>query len=61
MDISDISNGNIIEKGVAKHASKAYEFSHFIPYPDPMHEDNRPSVTTTSTEKYHPPTKKKEV
>ena len=23
-------------KGVANHASKAYEFSHFLPYSDPL-------------------------
>ena len=31
VEITDISTGNIIEKGVANHASKEYEFSHFIP------------------------------
>ena len=36
MEISDISTGNIIEKGVANHASKAYELSHFMPYSDPV-------------------------
>ena len=30
--ISDISTRKIIVKGVANHASKAYEFSHFLPY-----------------------------
>ena len=30
--ISDISNGKMIEKGVANHSSKAYECSHFLPY-----------------------------
>ena len=34
VEISDISTGNIIAKGVANHASKAYEFSHFFPYSD---------------------------
>ena len=28
----DIYIGNIIAKGVASHASKAYEFSHFMPF-----------------------------
>ena len=32
VEISDISTGNIIVKGVANHASKEYEFSHFLPY-----------------------------
>ena len=32
MEITDISTRNIIVKGVANHASKAYEFSHFIPF-----------------------------
>ena len=36
VEISDISNGKLIEKGVANHASKAYEFSHFLPYSYPV-------------------------
>ena len=32
VDISDISIGKLIVKIVANHASKAYEFSHFLPY-----------------------------
>ena len=32
MEISDISTRNIIVKCVANHASKAYEFSHFLQY-----------------------------
>ena len=32
VEISDISTRNIIVKSVANHASKAYEFSHFLPY-----------------------------
>ena len=32
VEITDISTGNIIAKGVANHASKAYEFSRFLPY-----------------------------
>ena len=36
VEMSDISTGNIIVKGVANHASKAYEFSHFFPYSDPV-------------------------
>ena len=35
VDISYISTGNLIVKGVANHASKAYEFSHFLPYSAP--------------------------
>ena len=35
VEILDISTGNIIVKGVANHASKAYEFSHFLPYSAP--------------------------
>ena len=31
-----ISTGKITMKGVANHASKAYEFSHFLPYSDPV-------------------------
>ena len=36
MEISYISIGKLIAKGVANHASKAYEFSHFFPYSDPL-------------------------
>ena len=36
MEILDISIGKMIVKGVANHASKAYEFSHFLPYSDPV-------------------------
>ena len=32
VEIADISIGNIIAKGAANHASKAYEFSHFMPF-----------------------------
>ena len=31
VEITYISTGNIIAKGVANHASKSYEFSHFMP------------------------------
>ena len=37
VEITDISTGNIIAKGVANHASKAYEFSHFMPPSEPVH------------------------
>ena len=37
VEITDISTGNIIAKGAANHASKAYEFSHFMPFLEPMH------------------------
>ena len=36
VEISDISTGKIIANGVANHASKAYEFSQFLPYSDPI-------------------------
>ena len=36
VDITYISTRNIIEKGVANHASKVYEFSHFIPFSEPV-------------------------
>ena len=36
MDISNILTRNIIVKGVANHASKAYELSHFFPYSSPI-------------------------
>ena len=35
--ITYISIGNIIAKGVANHASKAYDFSHFMPFSEPVH------------------------
>ena len=37
VEIIDISTGNIIAKGVANHASKAYEFSHFMPFSELVH------------------------
>ena len=37
VEITDISTGNIIVKGVANHASKSYEFSHFMPPLEPVH------------------------
>ena len=37
MEITYISTGNIIAKGAANHASKAYAFSHFLPYSDAVH------------------------
>ena len=36
VDISDISTGKLIEKGVVNHVSKEYEFSHFLPYSNPV-------------------------
>ena len=37
VEITYISTGKTIAKGVANHASKAYEFSHFIPYSHLVH------------------------
>ena len=37
VDITYISIGNIIAKGAATHASKAYDFSHFMSFYEPMH------------------------
>ena len=37
VEIIDISTGNIIAKGATNHASKAYEFSHFIPFSERVH------------------------
>ena len=37
VEITYISTGNIIAKGAANHASKEYEFSHFMPFSEPMH------------------------
>ena len=36
VEITYISTGKIIAKRVANHASKAYEFSHFLPYSNPV-------------------------
>ena len=35
VEITEISNGKFIAKGVADHTSKVYMFSHFIPYSNP--------------------------
>ena len=37
VEITNISTGNIIAKGVANHASKSYAFSHFMPPLEPVH------------------------
>ena len=37
VEITYISTGNIIAKGVANHASKAYEFSHFMSFSQLVH------------------------
>ena len=37
VEITIISIGNIIAKDVANHASKAYEFSHFMQFLEPVH------------------------
>ena len=37
VEIIDISTRNIVAKGAANHASKEYEFSHFMPFSEPMH------------------------
>ena len=34
VEISNISTGKLMVKGVANHACKAYEFSHFLPCSD---------------------------
>ena len=35
VEITDILNGKVIEKGVIDHTSKVYMFSHFLPYSNP--------------------------
>ena len=35
VEITEISNGKVIEKGVVDHTSKVYIFSHFLPYSNP--------------------------
>ena len=34
-EITEISNGKLIAKGVVDHSSKVYKFSHFLPYSNP--------------------------
>ena len=36
VEITDISNGKVIAKGVVDHTSKVYKFSHFFPYSNPL-------------------------
>ena len=36
VDITEISSGKIIAKGVANHTLKVYMFSHFQPYSNPF-------------------------
>ena len=36
VEIIDILNGKVIEKGVVDHTSKVYMFSHFLPYSNPF-------------------------
>ena len=35
VEITEISSGRVIAKGVANHAQKVYMFSHFLPYSNP--------------------------
>ena len=37
VEITNISTGNIIVKGAANHVSKEYNFSHFMPFLEPVH------------------------
>ena len=34
-EITEISNGKVIAKGVVDHTLKVYKFSHFLPYSNP--------------------------
>ena len=43
-EITEISNGKIIAKGVVVHTSKVYNFSHFLPY------SNRSALLTHANE-----------
>ena len=36
VEITEISNGKVIAKGVVDHTSKVYKFSHFLPYSNPF-------------------------
>ena len=44
VEITNISNGKVIEKGVVDHTSKVYKFSHFLPY------SNRSALLTHANE-----------
>ena len=35
VEITNISSGKVIAKGVSNHTSKVYMFSHFLPYSNP--------------------------
>ena len=35
VEITEISNGKVIAKGVVDHTWKVYKFSHFLPYSNP--------------------------
>ena len=35
VEITAISNGKVIAKGVVDHTSKVYKFSYFLPYSNP--------------------------
>ena len=35
VEITEISNGKVIEKGIVDHTLKVYKFSHFLPYSNP--------------------------
>ena len=35
VEITKVSNGKVIEKGIVDHTSKVYMFSHFLPYSNP--------------------------
>ena len=35
VEITEISSGKVIAKGVTNHTSKVYMFSHFLPYSNP--------------------------
>ena len=40
VEITEISSGKIIAKGVSNHTSKVYMFSHFLPYSNPYSSDS---------------------
>ena len=43
VEITYISTGSIIEKGIVNHASKEYEFSHFMLPSEPVHSQQPPA------------------
>ena len=57
VEMTYISSGNIIAKGDENHSSRAYEFSHFMPFSEPVHSQeplSRESKNISSTSFAYP-------